>query len=169
VLILTSDACRDPRDVLADAVGPWPGPVLFAALPGHGLRRADLRALEAEAIVLDCLEPPPSPGALLCEVAARLPWVFEQDEGPLVLAVAPTRGEVLRERRARGLSRPDTVEPEWSPERRLLGLLLGEAVATHPLAADTLALLGTRRPDDATLVEVVAAALGGQHEGRSVA
>lgn len=163
MLILTSEVCRGPRDVL-DA-GSWPGPVLFAALPGHGLRRAALRAMEVDAVVLDCLEAPPSPGALLCEVAARLPWLFAANEAPLVLAAAPVHGGALREMRARGTDRPGLVEPEWSPEPRLSALLLGEAVATHPLAADTLALLGARRPPDATLVEVVAAALGGRLDG----
>lgn len=160
MLILTSDACRDPRLGAA-----WPGPVLFAALPGHGLRRAELRAMEADAIILDCLEAPPSPGALLCEVATRLPWLFVGIEGPLLLLAAPA-GEDLPERRARGLARPRAVEPRWSPEGRLDALLLGEAVARHPLAADALALLGRRQPTDAALLEVLAAALGGQIEGQ---
>jgi hypothetical protein len=139
--------------------------VLFAALPGHGLRRSALREVEADAVVLDCLKAPPSPGALLCEVAARLPWLFADDDEPLILAAAPLRGDALREMRARGEARPDLVAPQWSPERRLLTLLLGEAVAGHPLAADALALLGARRPDDAALVEVLAAALGGRLDG----
>ena len=165
MLILTSEAGRDAR-----LGGAWPGPVLFAALPGHGLRRAELRALEADAIVLDCLLAPPSPGALLCEVAARLPWLFGE-QGPLLLLAAPESEDALRGTRARGLARPRAVEPRWSsedaPGGRLDALLLGEAVAGHPLAADALALLGQKRLSDAILVEVLAAALGGEVGGRA--
>lgn len=174
MLILATAACPDAHEV--GAPFSWPGPVIVAALPGHGLGRAGLRALEADAVVIECLEPPASLGSLLCDLAVRLPWLLRDNDGPLLLARAPVSAGALGERRARALMRPGGVEADWgsppAPGRagslsaeaglRLRSLLLGAEVGSHPLVPDVLALLGAQPPGDVRLVTILSTVCGGE-------
>ena len=161
MLILTSAACRTPAAI--DAAGAWPdepGGTVFVALPGHGLGRAGLMAIEAEAVVVECLTPPDGAAGLLGAIAARLPWLLREGEGPLLFADAPIDAATLRARRRDGLDRPHAIAPAYGEGGVLRELLLGAEVAMHPLAGDALAAIAARRPTDATLVALLAAALG---------
>ena len=156
MLIMTSEGMGAAGDW---ATG-WSGPRVLVVLPDASRTQADLRALEDRFIVVECLRSPPSAAWLLCEIMARLRHVLDRPDWPLLFTTGALDPQEVAE-----LARTGTEEP-WSVRHRLGGdgaalslLLLGENVATHPLAPTFFDYLRGREVGDADFVALLARTL----------
>jgi hypothetical protein len=151
MLMLTSRATDRP--VQLHTASGWPGPLVFASLPGHGRRQSELRAIERDALVVECLDPPPSLPWLVAATLSGLPHLLAED-GPLLLADSPLGAAEARDRLRTALAAPRGVRA--AADR----ILLGAEVLSHPLAPALLREIRDRALPPAAALALVAAVLG---------
>ncbi|MFC2970562.1 hypothetical protein [Acidimangrovimonas pyrenivorans] len=154
MLIATSEALNGTA--VCDWADQWSGPRVLVDLPGSNRTQKELRALEKDFIVVECLQPPRSSAWLLCEIMTRLRHVLARPEWPLVFTT-----DALGTQELARLARAGTEEP-WRIDHRprdggseLGFLLLGENITAHPLAPTFFACLRGAAVADSEFVELL--------------
>lgn len=150
MLILTTNA-----HPAGSQVPPWSGPLVLLVLPGSGLDRAAIEALNETFIILEFLQAPAGMAPLLADVAGWLGHLMRRLDGPLLFLDQPPGAGLLTTHAARGKDRPEEIAAEVGPDGSLCLLRMGEMVASSPLLPGFFRFLDGRAVDDALFVDLL--------------
>jgi hypothetical protein len=153
MLILTTNACRpDPQAI---TVPLWSGPLVLVVLPGSGLGKATIEALNERFIILEFLQPPAGAAALFADIAGWLGHLLRRLDGPLLFLDQPLDTERLAAEAVLGADQPEQIRAELDAQGRLTLLRLGEMVASSPLLPGFFGFLEGRTVDDTLFVDLL--------------
>ena len=153
MLILTTNAYRPGSQ--AAMVPPWSGPSLLVVLPGSGLDRTAIDALNQTFIILEFLQPPSGVAPLLADVVGWLGHHLRRVEGPVLFLDLPMDPEIVAAQAAQGMDQPEAIHAELDPDGKLTLLRLGEMVASSPLLPGFFRFLDGRAINDALFVDLL--------------
>ena len=149
MLVLTSDVL--PKNTRTITFPEWCGEHVLVVLPGSGLDRSTIEALNRDCIIIEWLQPPVSNAAVLNDVAGWLEDRLRRAVGPLLFMSQPHDGAT----RPADVS-PHAVKAQITADGRLSRLVLGEMVATSPLLPPFLRTIVERKVSDTLFVELLA-------------
>lgn len=157
MLILTTNALVPGLE--ETALPDWPGLRVLVVLPGSGLDRAAINALNDRFILLEWLEDPATVSVVMRDIAGWLGPRLRRDDGPLLYLDRPF--DPVAEASDPAQVPLHGVQAEHAPDGRLLRLVLGEMVAASPLLPGFFRMLDGRlcdgqAIDDALMVELLA-------------
>lgn len=153
MLILTTNAWLPGPE--APPVPEWPGPHVLIVLPGSGLGRARVEALNQTFIIVELLQPPAGAAAVLGDVMGWLGHLWRAVDGPVLWLDRPLDPEALAEAAAQGRANPHEIRAELTGEGRLTLLRFGEMVAGSPLLPGFFGFLKGRTVTDAVFVDLL--------------
>lgn len=154
MLIVTSNAVPDPA-TLGETDG-WAEPHVLVALPGSGWTRAELRATQARATVIEYLQRPAGTIRVMQDVLDAMRQTVRQPAGPILfLDTAPAGDMSIASQAALAAADAHGIHADLDRDGRLSRLLLGEMVATSPLLPQLVQHLVRRGVDDARLVQAL--------------
>ena len=136
-------------------VSNWSGPLVLVVLPGSGIDRTAIEALNQTFVILDFLQPPAGAARLFADVVGWLGHLLRQRVGPVLFLDRPLDAEILSTEAARGMEQPERIHAELDQQGRLTLLRLGEMVASSPLLPGLFDFLNRRTVNDALFVDLL--------------
>ena len=153
MLIMTTNAFLSSSQT--PMVSNWSGPLVLVVLPGSGIDRTAIEALNETFIILDFLQPPAGAAPLLADVVRWLGHLLRLCDGPVLFLDRPLDAEMLSTEAARGMEQPERIQAELDQQGRLTLLRLGEMVASSPLLPGFFGFLNGRAVNDALFVDLL--------------
>jgi len=151
MLILTTNALV--QGVEDNPLPDWPGLRVLVVLPGSGLDRTAIKALNETHIVVEWLQPPANMAAFLCDAAGWLEGRLIEEMEPLLCLDQPVDPQTIADTAA--LVLPNAILSSFDADGRLVRLVLGEMIASSPLLPDFLRVVAGRGLDDALFVDLL--------------
>lgn len=151
MLILTTNALIPGSG--ADPLPDWPGLRVLLVLPGSGLNRAAIEALNEAYVIVEWLQSPANMVDLLCDAAGWLENRLIQGEGPLLCLDQPV--DAMSVAIASHEVQSNAVQADFDTEGRMVQLVLGEMIATSPLLPAFLRMVGKRAIEDVVFIELL--------------
>ena len=153
MLIMTTNALLSSSQT--PMVSNWSGPLVLVVLPGSGIDRTAIEALNETFIILDFLQPSAGAAPLLADVVRWLGHLLRLCDGPVLFLDRPLDAEMLSTEAARGMEQPERIHAELDQQGRLTLLRLGEMVASSPLLPGFFGFLNGRAVNDALFVDLL--------------